>query len=107
MAYSGELKTLYNRLQQGETFGTFRYWNYYDNKPMTYPMFDTVLSKHYCKNLFCWTHYGSSANKATMKDLHWIITTIFQTTAKEFMRQYMTKTEYNHMKTAIETCGIH
>ena len=40
--------------------------------------------------IFRWTHYGSSANRATKTELKWIIKTIFKTTAEQFQRDYIT-----------------
>lgn len=36
-----------------------------------------------------WNHYGSSANKCTLKELKWIITKIFDTTPEEFEDRYV------------------
>lgn len=36
-----------------------------------------------------YTHYGSSAIKPTLKDLEWLITTIFRTTPEGFLRDYI------------------
>lgn len=94
-------KALYAMLNNGESFGIFEYWNHYENKPLRYPLFHTVLVKHYCKNILCWDYYGSSANKNTLQDLEWILENIFNMTADEFIKKYMSKTEYDRMKQAI------
>ena len=104
MRYSKELNIIYNALVSGESFGKFTYWNYYKNEPFQYPFFHTMLYKHYCKNILCWENYGSSANKATKEQLQWIITNIFNTTPKMFIKEYITRTEYERMKTAINAC---
>ena len=98
------LKKIYNLLKNGEQFGYFSYWNYYDNKPYNFPCFHTVLYKHGIKPIFCWCYYGSSANKATLEKLNWIIKTIFQTTPEKFLLQYKTKSEYERFKIAINQC---
>lgn len=100
--YNNTLKAIYNSLKNGEKYGKFVYWDYYNNKPMRYPYFHIALSKHDYKNLFLWENYGSSANKATLKDLNWIITEIFNTTPDKFILEYMTETQYNRMMTAIK-----
>ena len=99
--YSNELKTVYNRLMAGETFGKIDYWNYYENKPFRYVNFHTVLMKHPEKNLFCWSCFGSSANKATLKDLKWLFENILHTTPRDFLNTHITLTEWNRLKTAI------
>ena len=58
------------------------------------PMFTTALYKHYRKPIFCWSHYGSSANKATKKDLLWIITQVFDLTPEQFEQKYITRTAF-------------
>jgi hypothetical protein len=39
---------------------------------------------------FCWSNYGSSANRATLDELAWIITVIFETTPSQFRAEYIT-----------------
>ena len=95
------LESLYNALMNGEQYGTLDYWNYYENKPLQYAGFYTVLYKDPAKNIFHWANYGSSANKATLKDLQWILETIFHTNAHEFTQKFMTMTEYNRLKETI------
>lgn len=48
---------------------------------------NVVLSadRHYIH----WTNYGSSANKATAKDLKWVIEQIFESNIPEFIRKYI------------------
>ena len=104
MAYSKELYSLYNNLVNGEQYGKFDYYDYYHGRPLYYPGFTVALYKHNYKPLFCWSHYGSSANKAKLKELQWILTNIFNMTAKDFMTVYLSKTEYNRMKEAINQC---
>ena len=64
---------IYADLKAGYSYGFDFTWNHYNNKPMRYPFFDTVIFYDPIKNLFRWTHYGSSANKATKKELKWLI----------------------------------
>ena len=105
-ANQSALNTIYTALLNGEEFGEFVYWDYYNNKPMRYPYFRTVLYKHDYKSLFCWSSFGSSANKATKKDVAWIIKEIFQLDPKTFVAKYMTKTEFNRMKKAVLEGGL-
>ena len=99
--YSNDEKKLFAALQAGESFGKISYWDYSSGRPFRYLMFNTALQKHYCKNIICWTNYGSSANKNTLKDLRWILETIFNTTATEFLKEYKTRTEYNRLRDCI------
>lgn len=46
------------------------------------------------KTIIRWTHYGSSANKCTHKDLAWILKEIFGMTSAEFLAEYMTFHNY-------------
>ena len=46
------------------------------------------------KTIIRWTHYGSSANKCTRKDLAWILKEIFGMTSAEFLAEYMTYHDY-------------
>ena len=96
------LNAIYRNLLNDVQYGKFSYWNYCDNKPLPYPYFNTVLYKHPYKNLFCWQNYGSSANKATKKDLTWIIKEIFRTTPEKFLLEYMTEQEYQRIQIAMK-----
>lgn len=100
------LNIIYNSLMKGTKYGKFSYWDYYNNKPLLYPGFDMVIYKDPVHNLFHWSHYGSSANKATKKDLKWIITTIFKTTPEKFLLEYITNIEYQRIETAIKAYCI-
>ena len=96
------LNIIYNNLKNGTQYGKFSYWNYYYNSPLPFPYFNIVLYKHYCKNIFCWQHFGSSANKATKEQLAWIIKNIFKTSPEKFLLEYTTKEEYDRMMIAIK-----
>ena len=83
------LEKLYKMINDGEIFGevlphrlggTF-FWDVMSVSP---------VGKKYIR----WTHYGSSANKNTIKDLAWILSEIFKMTAEEFMVKYTTYAEY-------------
>lgn len=41
-----------------------------------------------------WQHYGSSANKATKKDLLWILMVIFKMKPSEFVNEYICRDFY-------------
>ena len=49
------------------------------------------------KQYFQWRYFGSSANKATKKDLSWILENIFNMTAKQFVSYYITRDEAKAM----------
>lgn len=84
------LDTIYNNLKNGMIYAT--YLDY-----VRFPCWWYVISYDSIKKLFCWRNAGSSANKATKKDLLWIITVIFKTTPIEFINTYscVTREEYN------------
>ena len=93
--YNSTLRTIYNNLMNGEQYGylpTFR--NDYPERDLAGKQyFSIVLYKHSFKPYFCWTHFGSSANQATLKDLLWLITVIFNCTPDEFVKRYITRSE--------------
>ena len=91
------LNRIFENLMNGAVYGHDRItWrcDYPEKNLAGKPMFTTALYKHAYKPLFCWSHYGSSANDATKKDLLWIITTIFDITPEQFEKQYMTRTTF-------------
>lgn len=90
------LNRIFDNLQNGETYGHIAYYRQdYPEKDLAgKEYFSFNLGKHYYKPLFCWTHYGSSANKATKKDLQWLINTIFGMTASEFEKRFITRTAF-------------
>ena len=79
------LNVIYDNLKNGMKYSIFRSWDYYNDEPLQYPFFDTILYYDSIKNLFYWSCFGNSANKATKKELKWILTNIFKCTAKEFI----------------------
>ncbi len=79
------INIIYNNLMGGKRYG-------YVVKNVRFPYFQTVLCKHWCKPYFCWTHCGSSANKATKEELQWLIETIFGMTPEEFSNKYECRT---------------
>lgn len=87
------LRQIRDDMKSGLIYGKdiFQYGN--GTRP-TYPYFSAAI---YYKprpgrdpGLFCWTHYGSSANRATLAELAWIITIIFKTTPSKFRAEYIT-----------------
>ena len=84
------LRQIYDDLQAG-----IRYGKDYTN--CRYPYFHTHLALGYDKirktKYIYWSHAGSSANKNTLKDLLWIINTIFGLTPIEFVEQYIKEEE--------------
>lgn len=76
------LNEIYKNLKAGMVYG-------YMVRNVKWPYFHEALYQGTInKNLFCWHHYGSSANKATKDDLDWIIRVIFKTTPEEFVDKY-------------------
>ena len=91
------LSRIFDNLQTGAVYGHDRLsWrcDYPEKSIAGKPMFTTALYKDYLKPIFHWRCYGSSANKATKKDLLWIITQIFDITPEQFEKQYMTRTAF-------------
>lgn len=86
------LHYIMNSIKAGYSFGKDCTWNYYSNKPIAYPYFSGCLYMTF-QGSIGWTHYGSSANKCTLKDLLWIITTIFDTTPSDFLEIYIRSDE--------------
>ena len=84
------LNTIHAALLSGEQFGTVhRFRDDHPDGPR--PYFSPELYKIPLKPFFGWTHYGSSANKATKAELNWIIRQIFSTTPAEFLNRYTTR----------------
>lgn len=81
------LREIMYNLKAGKRYGKFVV-------NVKYPYFDTVLS--YSESIYnrapydliCWSHFGSSANKATLKELNWIITVIFKLSPADFVSIY-------------------
>ena len=64
-----------------------RYARWFDYG-VKYPFWDVKLYYNRIKKLWCWQNYGSSANKATLRELEWIITVIFKMSPAEFVKTY-------------------
>lgn len=91
------LNRIFDNLQNGAVYGHDRItWrdDYPEKAIAGKPMFTTALYKDSVKPLFHWRHYGSSANKATKKDLLWVITQIFDLTPEQFEQKYITRTAF-------------
>lgn len=82
MSENEALKEIYYNLQLGKSYGKYDSYGF-DAKLYLF------TSRVTGKNLIGWRNYGSSANKNTLKDLKWIINTIFDTTAKEFINEFI------------------
>ena len=89
------LKFIYNKLIDGEIFGSIR------KSSLGGTYFWDVLSSN--GKYIRWTHYGSSANKATLEELRWILTEIFEMTPEEFLFEYTTYNEYKRINAFYET----
>ena len=83
------LRQIMNDLKAGYRYGVDRSWDFYHNCPYRFPYFSTAICLSEDGEYIRWTHAGSSANKATLKDLEWIITVIFDTTPIDFLREYI------------------
>ena len=83
------LRKIMHNLKQGRNYGYFMFWNYYHDCPMRFPMFMWNLGYDKYAHVIRWRNAGSSANKATLKDLEWIITVIFETTPIQFLHDYI------------------
>lgn len=79
-----KLHEIYHNLKNGIIYG-------HNVTNVRYPYFDINLSYSKTNNVFSWQHYGSSANKATISELRWIITIIFNCTPTEFTEKYTTE----------------
>ena len=80
-------KRIRENINSGKVYGKT-----YKLDSLRYPYFSEVLYLTPMNNIG-WTNFGSSANKNTLKDLLWIIETIFQMTPSEFEKEYECKTE--------------
>lgn len=89
------LKFIYDKLRAGEIFGKISE----HNQGGTY--FWDVLSAD--NEYIYWRHYGSSANKLSLQNLNWILTTIFESTPEQFLFDYVT---YNTWK-QVDKCYQH
>ena len=86
MKYSKELKELAHNLRMG-----VRYCELLPKVFVQEDIWSTVLSYGYDIDgtpIWHWCHYGSSAEKATLANLEWLIRVIFIMTPAEFMKKY-------------------
>lgn len=78
---------LYDELMKGTAFGRV-------STDTRFPVFRAAIQRGrtiQTHRLFCWQHYGSSANNATKKDLRWLLKNIFELSATEFLQRYYPK----------------
>ena len=87
------LNTIHAALMRGEIFGTVHHLRA-DHPDGPRPYFSPALYKIPLKPFIGWTHYGSSANKATKKEIDWIIRQIFDTTPTAFLDRYTTRSAF-------------
>lgn len=73
-----ELKEIYNNLNSGVIYGKMYNYGFSSN------MYVSVGGKY-----IVWNNYGQSAEKNTLKDLAWLIETIFETTPREFIETHV------------------
>ena len=76
------LNVIYINLKKGKRYG-------YMVRNVRYPYFHTDLM--YDGQYWCWHNYGSSANRATKKELKWIIETIYKMSPVEFINNKQLK----------------
>ena len=95
------LNEIYTNLKNGEKYGFFRYWNYYDDVKYRFPFFEEVLYQKFSGN-FGYSHYGSSAIKPTKEKLNWLIETIFETTPTGFLKTHITETQLKNCIIGLE-----
>lgn len=84
--YSKELKELAHNLRSG-----VRYCELLPKVFVQEDIWSTVLCYgygNYGGEFWFWKHFGSSAATATLKDLDWILKTIFKLTPAEFINKY-------------------
>lgn len=86
------LNQIYYNLLSGQRYGKdiFKFAN---GDGPRFPYFSEAISYGTDRDgtkIFRWTHYGSSANRATKTELKWIIKTIFKMTAEQFQAEYIT-----------------
>ncbi len=75
------LREIYQRLWAG-----CRYYERGSGGVQFYPALE--LEEGTCGWCIFWTHFGRSANRASQKELKWIIETIFQMKPSEFADRY-------------------
>ena len=80
------LNIIYKHLKLGRRFGKWIH-------NVEYPYFNVNLSMSPDEKYWRWQNYGSSADKATKKELKWIIETIFKMKPMEFLEEYQCRNE--------------
>ena len=88
------LKLIYDRLLAGESFGKI------DQHRQGGTYFWDVL--YFDGTYICWRHYGSSANKASLQNLKWIMTNIFNMTPEQFLYEHTTYSEWKRINSCYE-----
>jgi len=87
MEYSKELRELADELKSG-----VRYCELMPKVFVHEEIWRPVLSYGYGNNgggpYWFWNNFGSSAETATLKNLDWLLKTIFELTPAEFMKKY-------------------
>ena len=92
MAYSKALNDIFYNLDRGFIYATWQ-------QDLRFPGYWSVLRKEIGRNLkpiIEWNHYGSSAERFTKKDLHWIITVLFKMTPEQFTKQFECVSRYDY-----------
>lgn len=81
-----KLKEIFNNVNDGKSYGE-------TIKDSRFPAFWEVLTLSPNKEYIRYRHYGSSAVKNDIRELVWVLSTIFQMTPSEFINNYDCKTE--------------
>ena len=92
--YSNELKQLFYDLIHGETFGKLAdIHNPAIAANGETKLFYANINYDPFHNLICYEHFGSSAVKADLYSLNWLLRTIFKCSPTEFRAQYIKRSE--------------
>ena len=88
------LSIIFKNLKSGCIYGRVEKYRFYS--------FSHALSYDKVTNLFRWTYYGSSANKATKAQLAWIIKNIFGMTYSEFIKTFQCFTSWYEIENTLD-----
>lgn len=88
------LMLIYDKLIAGESFGLI------GKHRLGGTYFWDVL--YYDRNYIQWRYYGSGANKASLENLKWILSNIFELSPEEFLYKYTTHNEWKRINNCYE-----
>lgn len=75
------LETIFNNINNGKVYGNMF-------TKCKYPFFNINLCLGNNPKYIYWCNFGSSHNNNNLRDLQWIIETIFKTTPEKFISEY-------------------